>query len=161
MAENMYMKIDGIDGESTDDKHANWFELLSFSHGVSQPVSAASRTGGRVAGKADFQDFTVTKTVDKATPDLNMHCCMGKHINKVEVELCKTANGEQHVYMKYEMENVIVSSVSPGGSSGSEFLETVSFAYGKIKWAYTPIDHAGNASATVEQAWDLETNKQA
>ncbi|MCG7907927.1 MAG: type VI secretion system tube protein Hcp, partial [Candidatus Thiodiazotropha taylori] len=31
------MKIDGIDGESTDDQHKGWIELVSISHGVSQP----------------------------------------------------------------------------------------------------------------------------
>ena len=66
--------------------------------------------------------------------------------------------------MKYELEDVIVSSVSPGGAAdGSETkpLETVSFAYGKIKWEYTPIDNTGKAGASVDRTWDLEANKQA
>lgn len=163
MSVDMFMKIEGIDGESTDDKHPKWIELLSYSHGVSQPVSGASRSGGRTGGRADFQDMTITKTLDAATPDLNMHCCNGKHIPKIEIELC-LATDDKHTFMKYTMEDVIISSVSPGGSADSgevKPLETVSFAYGKIKWEYTAIDHTGSPGAATDRTWDLEKNVQA
>ena len=161
MAVDMFLKIEGIDGESSDDAHKKWIELLSFSHGVSQPVTGASGTGGRTGGRADFQDFTITKTIDASTPDLNLHCANGKHIPKIEVELC-LATEDKHVFMKYEMEDVIVSSISPGGTSdgGVKPLETVSFAYGSIKWEYTPIDSAGSPGASADRTWLLKENKQ-
>lgn len=162
MAIDMYMKIEGIDGESTDDKHRKWIELRSFSWGVSQPASIASSTGGRTAGRADFQDFTVTKLVDMASPNIYLFCANGRHIPKVTVEFC-LATGEKHPFMKYVMEDVIISAAAPGGQSvGDELrpLETVALNYGKIEWEYTPIDHAGKKGATVKQGWDLEANKQ-
>jgi len=160
MASDVYLKIEGIDGESTDDAHADWIELLSFNHGVSQMVSAASSTGGRTGGRADFQDFSVVKEVDKATPDLNLHCCNGKHIPKIEVECC-LATEDKHTFLKYEMEDVIVSSIScGGGGGGTKPTESVTFAFGKIKWEYTPIDDTGKPGAAVDRTWDLEANKQ-
>ncbi len=162
MAIDMFCKIDGIDGESTDDKHKNWIEILSYNWGVSQPVSMASGTGGRTGGRADFQDFSVTKVIDKASPNLALHCANGKHIPKVVVELC-LATEEKHTFMKYTMEDVVVSSVSPGGAAGggeSRPLESVTFNYGKIEWEYTPIDQTGKKGAAVKQGWDLEANKQ-
>ena len=72
MAVDMFMKVEGVDGESTDDAHDKWIEILSYSHGVSQPVSGVSATGGRTGGRADFQDFTIVKTIDNATPDLTI-----------------------------------------------------------------------------------------
>lgn len=161
MSCDMYCKIEGIDGESTDDVHAKWVEILGYSHGVMQPVSGASRTGGRTGGRADFKDFCITKEIDASTPDLNMHCCNGKHIPKIEVELC-LATEDKHTFMKYELEDVIVSSISPGGSGGdTKPTETVSFAYGKCKWEYTPIDNTGKPGAAVDRTWDCELNKQA
>ncbi|MGV6809155.1 MAG: Hcp family type VI secretion system effector [bacterium] len=163
MAVDMFVKIDGIDGESTDDAHTDWIEILSYSHGVSQPVSGASRTGGRTGGRAEFQDFTITKTLDKASPDLNMYCCNGKHIPLIEIELC-LATEDKHTFMKYEFEDVIISSVSAGGTADSSEvrpLETVTFCYGKVKWEYTPIDHTGAAAASTDRTWDLEGNMQA
>lgn len=161
MAVDMFLKIDGIDGESTDDAHQKWIEVLSFSHGVSQPVSGASATGGRTGGRADFQNLSVMKTIDNATPDLNIKCAKGEHIKQVELELC-LATGEKHTFMKYTLSDCIVASVRPGGASASESkpLEEVSFAYGKIKWEYTPIDNQGKPGSATDRTWNLETNKQ-
>lgn len=161
MAVDMFLKIEGIDGESSDDKHQKWIEILSYSHGVSQPVSGVSATGGRTGGRADFQNMSISKTIDNATPDLNIKCAKGEHIPKVELELC-LASGEKHTFMKYTLEDCIVTSVQPGGSAGAEVkpLESVSFAYGKIKWEYTPIDHTGKPGSATDRTWDLEANKQ-
>ena len=160
MAVDMFLKLDGIDGESSDDKHDKWIEVLSYSHGVSQPVSGASRTGGRTGGRADFNDFIVVKTIDNATPDLNIKCAKGEHIPKIEMELC-LATGDKHTFMKYTLEDCIITSVVPGGSSGEiKPSEQVGFAYGKIKWEYTPIDHTGSPGSATDRTWNLEKNKQ-
>ncbi|MEA3277952.1 MAG: type VI secretion system tube protein Hcp [Pseudomonadota bacterium] len=161
MSVDMFMKIEGIDGESSDDAHDKWIEILSYNHGVAQPVSGVSATGGRTGGRADFDDFTAVKTIDNATPDLNIKCAKGEHVPKVEVELC-LATGDKHTFMKYTMEDCVVTSVVPGGASQGETkpLETVSFAYGKLKWEYTPIDHTGSPGSTTDRTWNLETNKQ-
>jgi len=162
MSVDMFCKIEGIDGESTDDKHGDWIEIQGYSHGVSQPVSGASRTGGRTGGRAEFGEFSVQKSLDKATPDINLYCCNGKHISKVEIEFC-LATKDKHTFMKYELKDVIVSSVSSGGSSNSGEIrpdEQVSFAYGEIKWEYTPVNQKGEPGAAVDRTWILEENKQ-
>ena len=162
MATDMFMKIEGIEGESMDDNHKNWIELRSFSWGVSQPASIASSTGGLTAGRADFKDFSVTKLLDKASPNIYLYCASGKHIPKVTIEFC-LATGEKHPFMKYVMEDVIISSAAPGGQATDEEvrpLETVALNYGKIEWEYTPVDYTGKKGATVKQGWDLEANKQ-
>jgi len=161
MAVDMFMKIEGVDGESTDDKHKKWIELLSFNHGVSQPTSGASASGGRTGGRADFDDFAAVKTIDNSTPDLNIKCAKGEHIPKIEVECC-LATGDKHTFMKYTMEDCIVTSVRPGGSSEGETrpVEEATFGYGKIKWEYTAIDHKGAPGATTDRTWNLEENKQ-
>ena len=160
MAVDMFLEIAGIPGESTDDAHTDWIEIVGFNHGVSQPVTGASGTGGRTGGRADFQPFSVTKTIDKATADLHIYCANGKHIPTVVAEFC-LATEDKHCFMKYTLSDVIVNVVSPNGSEGGDRpTEEVSFAYGKIKWEYTPIDHAGAAGATVDRTWNLEKNKQ-
>jgi type VI secretion system secreted protein Hcp len=163
MAFDAFLKIDAIPGESTDDKHKEWIELLSFSHGISQPASgSASTAGGRSAERCDHQDFSVVKTLDKASPKLELFCCNGTHIKKINVELCRAA-GDKQKYMEYNLSDVIVSSVRPGGSSkGGETLplEEVSFNYGKIEWVYTETDHSsGQPKGNVKTNWDLTANK--
>jgi len=165
MPSDMYIKIDGIDGESVDADHEQWIGVLRYTHGVIQPVSAAGATGGRTGGHATFNDFVITKTVDSATVALNIHACNGKHIPEVEVHLC-LASEEKHVYMKYILSDVIVSSVvvdktsEDGALLGTKPTETVSFAYGKIKWDYTAIDDTGAAGAADNKTWNVATGKQ-
>ena len=162
MAFDCFLKIEGIPGESTDDKHKDWIELLSYSHGLSQPASGAVSSGGSLsAERCDHQDFSVVKTLDKASPKLNLFCCNGKEVDKVTVELCR-AGGDKQKYMEYIMTDVIITSVRPGGSAqGGEALplEEVSFNYGTIQWIYTPTSHkTGKPEGAVPTFWDLESN---
>lgn len=163
MAFDTFLKISTIPGESTDDKHTDWIEILSFNHGVVQPATGSTSSGGaRSAERVDHQDFSLVKTLDKASPKLALACCNGEHIPEVNVELCR-ATGDKAVYMKYKLTDVLVSSVSNGGSAqGGETLplEEVSFNYAKINWTYTETDHkTGKAKGDVETHWDLSANK--
>lgn len=158
MATSTYMKIDPIKGESTDDAHSEWVEIENFSSAVSQPMSGASGTGGRAASRADFGPFVVNKSVDTSTPDLNLFCAQGKHIKKLELEVCQET-GDKVCYLKYELENVMVQSVSISGGGSLRPAETVSFVYDKIAWTYTAIENDGSAGTEVSKNWNLQSNK--
>jgi type VI secretion system secreted protein Hcp len=162
MAFDCFLKIDGIEGESTDKAHANWIELLSFSHGMSQTTSSVvSTAGGATSSRVNMQDFSIVKHFDKATPKLAEYCCTGKHIPSVKVEICR-AGGDKLKYMEYKLSNAIVSSVRPGGTShgGDDVpLEEISFNFGKIEWTYTQQKRAdGGGGGNVSAGWDLQQN---
>jgi len=162
MAFDAFLQIDGIPGESTDDAHADWIEILSYSCGVSQTASASSSSGGgATAERADFQDFSIVKALDKASPKLAVACADGTHIASIIIELCR-AGGDKVKYMEYKLTDCIVSSVRPGGSSsGGETLplEEVSFNYAKIEWTYTQQGIVGGAGGgNVAAGWDLKAN---
>jgi type VI secretion system secreted protein Hcp len=157
MAFDCFVKIDGIKGESTDGK----IVALSYSWGASQPISAPRATGGRTGGHVDIQDFSFVKVLDKSTPTLFLACCDGRYLKEVVVELF-LANSDKHPYMKYTMEDVIISSVRPGGSAqGSEIkpLESVTLDFGKVRLEYTPIDSSGKVGSPERTGWDLTNNK--
>lgn len=130
MAVDMFLKIQGIDGESTDDKHKNEIDVLSFSWGISN--FRKQSTPGRLsaAGKPSLQDFSIVKRVDRASPSLFVSSCEGAHFPEVSFTARK-AGGEQQEYYKVTLKEVLISSVAPGGSSGSsqDALEQVSFAF--------------------------------
>ena len=163
MAFDAFLKIDGVPGESTDDKHKDWIEVLSYSTGVSQRSSgSASTAGGASAERADFQDFSIVKALDKASPKIALACAKGTHIKEVKLELCR-AGGDKVKYMEYKLSNCIVSSYRPGGSGhGGETLplEEVSFNYGKVEWTYTQQKREdGSGGGQVAANWDLQANK--
>lgn len=159
-----FLKIATIPGESTDSKHTDWIEVLSFSWGVNQGHGGAARsTGGAGAGgRAEHQDFRITKYLDKASPKLFLSCSNGEHISEVTLALHR-ATGDKQKYMEYKMSDVLVSSLTPAGSSKSADeipLEEISFNYGKIELTYTATDHkTGKAAGDVKANWSLVENK--
>jgi type VI secretion system secreted protein Hcp len=158
-----YLQIDGIPGESTDDKHKDWIEILSHSHGVSQPASAtASSAGGGTTARSVHGDYVITKYVDKASPKLFEACSSGKHFSKVKIEMCR-AGGSQVPYLVVNLEEVIISRVSSGSShgSGDNFpMESVSFNYGKIDWTYTQQKRKdGSGGGNVTGKYDVTAGK--
>jgi type VI secretion system secreted protein Hcp len=77
-----FVKIDGIEGESTDAKHQGWIELVRFGIGVKQTISSTvSSAGGASAERADFSDFILRKYLDKSSPKLALACAAGTHID--------------------------------------------------------------------------------
>lgn len=164
MAFDAFLNIQGIKGDSKDDSHPDWIEILSFRHDVRQSTGgAASAQGSHAGGRADHRDFEITKKLDAASPALFMHCCTGRHIPEITVEMCR-ALGDKTVFMKYVMKDVIVANVTPSGSTdGADLIpmEHISFRYGEIHLEYTPTDptNGGQTGAAIQAAWSTLTNK--
>jgi type VI secretion system secreted protein Hcp len=163
MAFDAFLKIKTIPGESTDDKHKDWIEVLWYHHGVSQPSTGSRSSGGEAAGeRANHRDFRIRKTLDKASPKLELACCNGEHIGEVILELCR-ATGDKQKYMEYKLTDVIVSDVDDTGESKAPEnlpIEEVAFNYGKIEWTYTATDHkTGKSAGDVKAHWDATANK--
>ncbi len=161
MASDTFLEIDGIKGESSDADHTDWIEILSFNWGVSQMASGtASSAGGGSSQRADFQDISIVKELDSASPLINKACWGGTHIAKVTLQLNRAAGDSRQKYMEYVMENVIISSVSIGGGGGGVPTESVTFNYGKLATTYTKQARKGGGGAgEVPAGWDLEKNK--
>ena len=117
MSFDAFMQIQGIKGDSTDDQLKEWIELQQFDHRVFQATGgAASAQGSHAGGRADHADFNVVKRRDSSSPNLFMHCCSGRHIPEIVIEMCR-ALGEKTVFMKYTLKDVIVANVAPAGST--------------------------------------------
>ncbi len=116
-ASDYLLEIDGIKGESSDDVHKDAIKIESFSWGASNPTASG---GG--AGKVSFQDLHFTTKVSKASPQLLMACAAGTPIRKATIFIRQTGGqqeaGEQ-TYLKYELENVKITSYSVSGSSAA------------------------------------------
>jgi type VI secretion system secreted protein Hcp len=157
MALDMFIKIGDIKGESKDSVHKDKIDVLAWSWGVSNSGTAHGG-GGAGAGKANFQDLSFTKYIDSASPDLFLSCANGKHFDNATLTVRKA--GENPVeYLIITMEEVMITSLSTGGSGGEDRLtENVSVNFAKVKFKYTPQDAKGKAGTADEKAWNIQEN---
>ncbi|PWI34101.1 type VI secretion system tube protein Hcp [Vibrio albus] len=158
MAVDMFLKIDGINGEAQDDKHADEIDVLAWSWGMSQS-GTTHMGGGGGSGKVSIQDLSVTKYVDKATPVLMKYCSDGNHIKKAKLTIRK-AGGKQVEYIVLNMEDIIVTSISSGGSGGEDRLtENITLNFSVVKYDYSPQKADGSLEAAVKYGRDIAANK--
>jgi type VI secretion system secreted protein Hcp len=164
MAVNSYIKLKDITGGSTAAEHAGEIEILSWSHGFSQPTSPTRSTAGSGSvEQANHSNFTFTKYIDSSTDDLLKHCWDGKQIATATVT-CYRADGATDnkpvEYLKVEMEHVVVSNFSISGGAGDVPVENVSLDYGIVKYTYKPQKKAdGTAGEQQAIKHDLEQRK--
>ena len=153
-----FLKITGIEGESSDSKHKGEIHLESFSWGANQ-TGTAHTGGGLGAGKVAMQDFHITKVVDKASPKLMLACADGEHL-KQAVITCRKAGKDQQEFLKITLSDVLVSSYQMGGTpSGSTVpMEQVSFNYSKIEKEYKEQKSDGTLGGAVKAGWKRKEN---
>ncbi|HEU4775313.1 MAG TPA: type VI secretion system tube protein Hcp [Telluria sp.] len=163
MAIDVYLQIDGIKGESGDSEHKDWIECNSVNWGVTQPKSATgSSAGGHTAERCEHSDITLTKLADLASPLLLQTCSSGKTIPKAKFEFLRAdGDGKRVKYFEIELENLIISGVTPAISEGKILAENVALKYSKVKWKYTQQKVSGGAAGNTTGGWDLSANKPA
>jgi type VI secretion system secreted protein Hcp len=156
-AVDYFLKIDGIDGESADETHRGEIIIDSFSWGMSNS-GTFSGGGGGGAGKVSMQDIHFTRRLDKASPKLMLACATGQHIPTAKLTCRKSgSDGSQVEYYTITLTDVLVSSVSTGGSSGDPLpTESISLNFTKIEWVYVPVGADGKPGEPVRAEYDLE-----
>jgi type VI secretion system secreted protein Hcp len=157
MAVDMFLKLDDVKGESRDDKHKDEIDVLAWSWGMSQS-GTTHMGGGGGAGKVNVQDLSITKYLDKASPNLMLGSCTGKHYKEALLTVRKA--GEKPLeYLKITMKEVLVSSISTGGSGGEDRLtESISLNFAEFKVEYTPQKQDGSGDAVIEAVWNIAKN---
>ncbi|MBI3406322.1 MAG: type VI secretion system tube protein Hcp [Acidobacteria bacterium] len=159
MAADMFLKIDGIDGESHDAKHKSWIPIESWAWGEHQ-AGSASHGGGSGVGKVEMQDFSFAKFMDKSTPKLALFCANGKHIPTVEF-IARKAGGDQQKYMQLKLSDVLISSFHTSNSNGSNSLpmEQVALNFSKVELEYFQQDAKGATASAGKMGWSVKENK--
>jgi len=161
MAIDVYLQIEGIKGESADDKHVGWIECSSVGWAITQPKSATASTGGgHTAERAELSDIAFSKLADLATPILAQTCASGKTIPKAKFEFMRAdGQGVPIKYFEVEMENVLIGSVAPCVGEGCILTEAVTLKFSKVKWKYTQQKIGGGTSGNTAGGWDSATNR--
>jgi type VI secretion system secreted protein Hcp len=156
-AVDYFLKIDGIQGESRDDRHKDEIDIESFSWGETQSGTFAVGGGGG-SGKVSMQDFHFTMTVNKASPALFLACAQGDHI-KNAILTCRKAGKDQQDFMKVTMNDVLVTSFQIGGAESVVPTDQISLNFAKIEVEYQEQDATGKLVGSIKKWFDLKSMK--
>ncbi len=159
MAVDMFIKIGDIKGESYDTAHKDEIDVQTWAWGMSQSGSMHMGSGGG-AGKVNMQDLSFTKYVDKSTPNLMMACSSGKHYPQATLAVRKAGGESQIEYMIITLKEVMISSVSTGGSSHDDRLsETITLNFAQVLVDYQPQKADGaKDGGQVKYGWNIREN---
>lgn len=154
---DMFLKIEGVEGEATRKGHEGWIEIESFGWGLSSARRAGAGASRR-AGAPTFEDVSVTKYMDKATPVLAQACAEGKHVAEAEIVLYRAGSSQPAGSIR--LWDVTIGSTMAGGEATADRpMEELSLNFGKIEWTYTEVDATGRPKGTVTAGWDVTANK--
>jgi type VI secretion system secreted protein Hcp len=159
MAVDYFLKLDGIPGESQDDKHKDEIDIESWSWGQINSGAHAGGGAGGGAGKVSMQDFNFTMKINKASPKLFLACATGQHIKEATLT-CRKAGKDQQEYLKIKFNDLLVSNYQTGGSAGDIIpSDQIALNFSKIEFNYAPQKSDGTLDSPVVHNYDVQKNK--
>jgi len=156
-----FLEIDGIKGESTSDKYAGAINVDYFSFGDEATGGGLLGAGGAGAGRVHFDDVTIKKDIDAASPQLFEDSVLGQHLSKVELIAVRDEDQSQQEYLKITLSNAIVSSyhVESQEPAGPGEVETITLEFQKIDYEYEPQNADGSSGTPIDAGWDVAANQ--
>lgn len=147
---DVYLKLDGIDGEATARGYEKWIDLSSVQLGVTNAATAVGGGSGR--SKAAATPVVVTKRPDAATVPLFLATANGTFIKKGLIAF--VARGERpRTVLSYELSDVAITSYAADNA-----FETLELSYSALAIAYAAQKPDGSAGTPVKGGWSFLKN---
>lgn len=157
--QDMFLRLGDIRGESQDSKHKDEIMVLSWSWGAKTGSAPNTAGGGRAAGRATFQDLTITKYVDRASPLLMRSVATGQPIKDSLLTL-RVAGTKQVEFLRIKSADCIVTSVSPGSQGKDAWpTESVTLNCARHEYEYVPKRADGSPDVPIRTFFDLNSMK--
>jgi len=160
MAIDMFLKIDGIPGESADNDHRDEIDVVSYGWGESQPQAAGGPGGGGSTGRVAMRDFHFTMRASRASPRLFLACANGARIRDAVLSV-RRSGANPVEFLKWTLTDVTVGAYESAASvpSGDPPADQVSLRFTKIEVEYTRVKPDGSLDAPIKEGWDLVANR--
>ena len=172
---DIFLKLDGIDGESTTKGHEKEIEVLSYDQSIDSTVpSSGGVGGGGGAGKSTFSGVRFRKLLDTASIPIALACASGLHIASARFAF-RRASANPFNFSVVTLEDVIVTHAGQCASTGIQsplkfetlakspadaaLLEEVTLHFAKIRWEYRRMGPKGTALPPITGGWDVKANR--
>jgi type VI secretion system secreted protein Hcp len=169
----IFLKLDGIDGESAATGHKKEIEVFSYEQGIDQTVFHTGGGGGSAVGRPTFSPVRFRKNVDVASIPMLLACAQGKSIKDAVFTFTRGASG--FAFYKVTLQHVVITHIVQRAGTGEQyplsfvaldagdtdngFLDEVTLDYRQIRWEYKVQKQTGAVGTTVTGGWDLVTYK--
>lgn len=179
MAADVFMKIDGIEGDSNDSAHKKWIEVEQATFDITNPDAGYIRPrggGGGGGGGGDsggevknprhsskLNEFKIVKHIDVASPLLALACCDGRNIKSITIDFCRPL-GEKVVYLKYVLLSCGILKVALQAPTTDDPIpkEDVEITYSELHIIYTHTIAGGGGKVghDLRKGWNQAEHKE-
>jgi type VI secretion system secreted protein Hcp len=148
---SMFLKLSGIEGESTDKGHEKWIEINSLSFGGSPKGSVRTPGLNFSLQLSKYADISTLKVIEKML--------FGDSIDTADIEFTRVSRVGETLFYKIKLEEVyVVSEVMDGNTGDVRPSETLILGCRKITWTLTTFNSAALTS-DYQSFWDFFTNE--
>lgn len=157
MAQGIFIKFNGIDGESQDFTHKGEIEILNWDWSVSQTLNMHSGSGGGT-GKCTFDNLHFEHYIDKSSLNLLQFCLTGKYIPEALMTIRKA--GCSHLeFLRLTLQDILITGVHPVYYNTMRVpREAVSLTFSRVAMDYILQNAVGNAAGTISSGYDIKAN---
>lgn len=153
-AEDIYLHIEGIEGEVVETRHQGAIEVESFAWGETQ--TAPSGRGSAATARVAMQDLHLVMKASRATPKLFLACASGQRFERA-VLTCRKA-GRPLDFLKWVLTDVQITSFETHGSVNEFPLDQIAITFSTITCEYLEVRADGSPGAVTSAGWNLRQN---
>ena len=140
MADDSYLQIDGIKGDSKAAGHKDWIDITAFENQIDSPGGPGA--AGQPAGRPIFKKFRICKSLDRATVPIQGAAAKATPIASAKVEVVS----QGRVTLRYEFTNVRLEDFYISWEKPEKPIDCVSLTFEKLTVTYITYDDDGKAT---------------
>lgn len=149
-AQNIFLKINGIDGDAVQSGFEKQVKALSFSQSANGcPVDVYSKTGCKVVSSG-FQ-FSLIHSI--ALRDLKKKLYEGSKISEIEISFV-TRGETPSIYYRIVLKDVLITTISESGADEPPYI-FIEFGPGSAEWFYYMQTNTGTWSPAGSFGWNF------
>jgi type VI secretion system secreted protein Hcp len=154
-----FLKLADIKGESTDSKHKDEIDILSFTQSFINSFDG-SVGGGGGTGKVVCGAITMMKNIDKSSPQLLKGVVTGKHFKDATISfVADNRTGATGEYYSIRLTDVLATELTQTDAQDpNRIFEKLVLNAATYEFKYTPLNIKGSPGAAVSFKYDCRTN---
>ena len=157
MAADMFLDLEGIEGESTDKNHLKEIDVEGFSWGAIGGRPGFAESARPIRSGPELRNIEVVKEVDRSSPTLYTFLFRGTVIQTGCLTLRKSGKVPLP-FLVIRFKNLIIEDLTTqgGGAGGDVPTERLKLSFERVSFEYTPQKQDGSAAGgAVIAAWSV------